>query len=83
MPRSPFRPLAMPLMMTLVLGVPRFVHETSDETEDGAGTTKPPARHRTRPSSSPWTPHQIMAGVYPPPTRTTPMRTGHRIGLTV
>ena len=28
--RSPFRRLAIPLMMTLVLGMPRFVHENSD-----------------------------------------------------
>jgi len=28
--RSPFRRLAIQLMMTLVLGMPRFVHENSD-----------------------------------------------------
>ena len=35
MPRSSLRPLVMPLMMTLVLGVPRFVHDTTDETGTG------------------------------------------------
>ena len=37
MPRSPLRSLAMPLMMTLVLGVPRLVHETSGETGGWTG----------------------------------------------
>ena len=37
MPSSPLRSLAMPLMMTLVLGVPRLVHETSGETGGWTG----------------------------------------------
>ena len=41
MGRSPLRSLAMPLMMTLVLGVPRFIHGPSDEIGDYETTSTP------------------------------------------
>ena len=79
MPCSRFRRLAIPLMMTLVLGMPRFVHENSDGGWSGdyeTSSTAPNLSERV-PSDAP----PDHARGYPPPTRTTPMRTGPRIGL--
>jgi hypothetical protein len=62
MRRSPLRSLAMPLMMTLVLGAPRFIHGTSNETggwtgyyETSGTASNPSVSERTpvHPPSSP------------------------------